>query len=129
MKKILVVEDEIVVAMSVEMILEAEGYAVVLATDGREGLALAEQEQPDLIITDLMMPRMDGMAMLGRLRAAGVTTPAVLTTWIPEGRLLRNPHGPYDVFLGKPFSDAELIAAVDRLLGAAPPPSTDPRGE
>ncbi len=121
MKKILVVEDEIVVAMGVEMVLEGEGYAVVLATDGREGQALAEQEKPDLIITDLMMPRMDGAAMLARLRAAGVTTPVVLMTWIPENRVPCNQHRLHDAFLVKPFSDLELIAVVQRFLGAPAP--------
>lgn len=128
MKKILVVEDEIVVAMSVEMVLEAEGYAVVLATDGREGLALAEREKPDLIITDLMMPRMDGAAMLERLRASGVTTPAVLTTWIPAEKIACNPRPHHDVFLGKPFSDSDLIAIVRRFLGAPSSPDRNRDG-
>lgn len=117
MKKVLLVEDEIVVAMGVEIVLEAEGYAVVLATDGREGLLLADREKPDLIVTDFMMPRMDGLAMLARLRETGLAIPSVLTTWIPESKLSSNPHRLYDVFLPKPFSDAELMSVVRRLTG------------
>ncbi|WP_372619889.1 response regulator transcription factor [Falsiroseomonas sp.] len=119
MKKIMVVEDEIVVAMSVEMVLEAEGYAVVLATDGREGLRLAHDEQPDLILTDLMMPRMDGAAMAARLREQQVRTPIVMMTWIAEDRLPQARRAFHDAFLTKPFSDEQLLAVVRRLLGPA----------
>lgn len=119
MKKILVVEDEVVVAMSMEMVLESEGFAVTLASDGREGLALAEREMPDLIITDLMMPRMDGLGMIARIRAMGSTTPIALTTWIPEAKVHLPSQGTYDVFLPKPFSASELLAVVRQLLGGA----------
>ncbi len=117
MKKVLLVEDEIVVAMGVEIVLEAEGYAVVLATDGRDGLLQAEREKPDLIITDFMMPRMDGLAMLARLREGGLATPAVLTTWIPKDRLPSHAQRLFDAFLPKPFSDAGLMRVVRRLTG------------
>jgi DNA-binding response OmpR family regulator len=124
MKKILVVEDEIVVAMSMEIVLEGEGFAVLLATDGREGLVQVEKETPDLIITDLMMPRMDGVTMIAQLRERGVTSPIVLTTWVPEEKVTSNRHQAYDVFLPKPFSDADLLTVVRRLL----PRDQDPSG-
>jgi DNA-binding response OmpR family regulator len=117
MKKILVVEDEIVVAMAMEMVLEAEGFAVVLATDGLEGLVLADTARPDLIITDLMMPRMDGATMIGRLRAAGHLVPVVLTTWIPEGKVRLGEGGDYGAFLSKPFNDSQLLATIRRCIG------------
>ncbi|MFC4169391.1 response regulator transcription factor [Teichococcus aestuarii] len=119
MKKILVVEDEIVVAMSMEMVLESEGFAVMLASDGRDGLVLAERETPDLIITDLMMPRMDGMMMIARIREIGSATPIALTTWVPEGKVNATSQRSYDAFLPKPFSDSELLAVVRQLLDGA----------
>ncbi len=116
MKKILVVEDELVIAMSTEMVLESEGFAVLLATDGREGLAKAAAEKPDLIIADLMMPRMDGVTMSAQLRERGITAPIVLTTWIPETKVSSNSHRIFDAFLPKPFTDFELLAVVRRIL-------------
>ena len=116
MKKVLVVEDEIIIAMGVSLLLEADGYEVRLAPDGRKGLELVAEWSPDLIITDFMMPRMDGLAMIGSLREAGVTTPVLLMSAISEGRLPGNPKASYDAYLSKPARDEDLRAAVRSLL-------------
>ena len=117
MKKVLIVEDEIIIAMGVSLLLEADGFEVRLAPDGRKGLELAAEWSPDLIITDVMMPRMDGLAMVRALREKEVTAPVLLFTSIPEGRLPDNPKAGYDAYLSKPARDENLRAAVRSLLG------------
>ena len=116
MKRILLVEDEVVIAMGVSLLLEDEGYEVHLAANGRVGLELAMEQSPDLIITDYMMPRMDGLAMIQALREAGLTTPVILFTSIPEDRLGGNPNASYDAYLSKPVRFDDLIALVRSLL-------------
>jgi DNA-binding response OmpR family regulator len=117
-KVILLVEDEIVIAVGVSMFLEGEGFEVHLASDGRKGLEVALEKSPDLIITDYMMPRMDGLTMVQALREAGVTTPVILFTSIPEDRLRGNPNTSYDAYLSKPVPFEDLIALVRALLEA-----------
>ncbi len=68
-KKILIVEDEDVIALPLADTLRAEGFAVLTAVDGSEGLDISLREKPDLIVLDILMPKMDGTEMLKRLRA------------------------------------------------------------
>lgn len=68
-KKILIVEDEISIASALKLKLEKEGFQVLLAGDGKKGLALALKEIPDLILLDVVMPVMDGLTMMEKLRA------------------------------------------------------------
>lgn len=117
MAVILVVEDEGIIALSASMILEDAGYTVILAYNGEAGLAVALTSSLDLIISDYMMPRMDGIQMIKALREAGNKTPVILATAIPEDRLPSNPHPVYDAYLGKPYNGNALHAAVRRLLG------------
>jgi CheY-like chemotaxis protein len=67
-KKILIIEDEQILADLYKFKLESEGYAVILAYDGEAGLAMAEKEQPDLVLLDLLMPKLDGYKVLERLK-------------------------------------------------------------
>lgn len=114
MTTLLFVEDEVVIALAAAMTLEDEGYDVVLAGDGEEGLARVRSDKPDLIITDYMMPRMDGVSMIAALRREGVTTPVVLATSIGKDMI---PAGAeYDAFLRKPYLDQALIDTVRSLL-------------
>ncbi len=71
-KKILIVEDDELLAKTLHNSLKAEGFVVFMAYNGEEALSLAESKQPDLILSDLNMPKMDGLAMLSKLRS---------TTW------------------------------------------------
>jgi CheY-like chemotaxis protein len=122
MTKILVVEDESIIAASIAFILEAEGYEVCFAWDGQQGVTMAETESPDLIITDHLMPRMDGIAMIRALRDAGLTTPVVLTTAVPEAPLPVEqtvPSAAYDAYLEKPYRGSRLLEVV-RILLAEP---------
>lgn len=111
MLRVLLVEDEPDVALVAATVLEEAGYHVTIASDGREGLDIALQEQPELVITDFMMPLLDGLEMIGRLRQAGFTRPIMLTTAIPEDHL---PHQPsYDAYLAKPYGMRELLTRVE----------------
>jgi CheY-like chemotaxis protein len=111
MLRILLVEDEPDIAFVASVALEDAGYHVTLASDGKEGLEMALQDQPELVLTDFMMPRLTGLEMIARLRDAGFHNPVVLSTSIPESGLPS--HRPrYDAYLGKPYSIAQLLSTV-----------------
>src|SRR5438093_12351777 len=78
--RILVVDDEAAIRDSLKMTLEYEGYELVGAATGQEGLALAEREAPDLVLLDVTMPGMDGLEVLDRLRAMSETLPVGVTS-------------------------------------------------
>lgn len=82
MKKILIVEDEEEVTRAISDALTNQDFTTVLAKDGEEGLEIALKEHPDLILLDILMPKMDGMVMLQKLRqdAWGKTTPVIILT-------------------------------------------------
>jgi heavy metal response regulator len=117
MMRILVVEDEVKVASFIKKGLAEEGYAVDLAPDGREGLLLAADGVHDLIILDINLPGLDGLAVLKKLRWAGVKTPVLLLTVRAtiEDKVLGLDTGADD-YLTKPFSFTELLARVRALL-------------
>lgn len=111
MLRILLVEDEPDIAFVASIALEDAGYHVTVASDGKEGLELALQDQPELVLTDFMMPRLTGLEMIARLRDAGFHNPVVLSSSVPEAHL--PPHRPhYDAYLGKPYSIAQLLHTV-----------------
>jgi CheY-like chemotaxis protein len=115
-RKVLVVEDEVVIAMAVCLTLESLGYGVALAADGHEGLAKAQTDPPDVVVTDYMMPKMDGLEMLKAMRAGGFDKPAMLVTSIPEERLPEGSKRLYQAYLPKPFRDDDLVNALRKLL-------------
>ena len=114
-KRVLIVEDEMIIALGAMMDLEDEGYEVVLANDGRRGLDAAMQQTFDLIITDYMMPRMNGLDMIDALRRAGVLLPIVLATSINEAALPRLQRAGYDMYLPKPYRTRDICAAASRF--------------
>src|SRR3954470_22315686 len=77
-KRILVIEDDPSIVLGLRMNLEAEGYAVEVAEDGEAGLAMARRGHADLIILDIMLPRLNGFEVLRQLRAAGVHVPTIV---------------------------------------------------
>jgi two-component system chemotaxis response regulator CheY len=110
MKTILVVEDESDFAESLDFLLTRSGYRVLLAYDGREGFEKAVAERPDLVLTDLMMPVMDGQELIERLRA----NPA--TSRIPVIAMSASHQARRADMLHKPFDVKELLARVRRVL-------------
>ena len=114
--RILIVEDEALVADSLAYLLEEAGYNVTAVADGREGLERALESPPNLIISDFMMPRMSGLEMIKRLRAAGNTTPVILLTAVPEANL--PPQAGYDLYFSKPYVEKRLLEGVRKIAQA-----------
>lgn len=114
MLRILVVEDETLIALVTSQALEDAGHHVLEAMDGEEGLKIARQEQPELIITDYMMPRMNGLEMIEKLREGGFKGPIILSTAIPEANLPMRPH--YDAYLPKPYREKDLLNIIQKIL-------------
>ncbi len=118
-EKILVVDDRrenlLFLANS---ILRPEGYRVVTAMDGKDGLDKALAEQPDLIIMDLKMPRMSGLEVLAALRKANCDTPVILTTFYgsEQAAIMAFRQGVKDYII-KPYEVKEMLDAVERALG------------
>jgi two-component system OmpR family response regulator len=125
--KILVVEDDRETASYLVKGLSESGYAVDRAEDGRDGLYLASSGGYDAIILDRMLPGMDGLAMLGALRAAEIRTPALILSAL--GRVddrVKGLRAGGDDYLVKPFAFSELLARLEALLrrGRAAPTTT-----
>jgi CheY-like chemotaxis protein len=116
MKTVLIVDDEFCIREALSEILEADGYAVVTAQDGTEGLARLDDARPDVVLLDFMMPAMDGLEMLRRMRDLPEHrgTPVVLMTAAPKG--IDAGDGQWDVLLPKPFDVDHLERLIQRLL-------------
>ena len=115
--KILIVDDEPGVLLGVGDQLEAEGYIVVTASDGAEGLVAARKQKPDLIVLDLMLPKMSGFEVCRQLRSEGNQTPILMLTARGEeaDKVLGLEFGADD-YMTKPFSLRELVARVKAIL-------------
>jgi DNA-binding response OmpR family regulator len=117
-KQILLVDDDTEIIEAMKYALEAKGYEIHVARDGNQGLALAEREDPDLVILDMMMPKRSGFLVLERLRRTRPVPVSVIMITANEG----SRHKAYAEMLGvddyirKPFPMARLIESVDRLL-------------
>ncbi|NKC30037.1 response regulator [Falsiroseomonas selenitidurans] len=117
--RILVAEDEGLAAMALEDELLREGYAVTLAPDGLAALEAAAQEPPDLLLTDLRMPRLDGSALIRALRAARPDLPVVVMTgYAPAGgaaAFAADGEAPISLF-AKPLDMDAVLAELRKLL-------------
>lgn len=122
MPKILIIEDRREnIVFIVNNILKPKGYDVITAMDGKTGLEKAERESPDLIITDLKLPRMNGLDVLERLREKHIYTPAIVMTFhgTEETAVRALRLGARD-YLIKPFTFEEMQAALDRAFQTQP---------
>ena len=117
-KRILLVDDDYEIVESMKLVLESKGYACLVARDGNQGLAMAERENPDLLILDMMMPKRSGFLVLEKLRRSRPTPMKVVMITANEG----SRHKAYAEMLGvddyirKPFAMDRLMESVDRLL-------------
>jgi DNA-binding response OmpR family regulator len=123
MTKILIIEDEESILMPLEDNLRLEGYEVSSAKDGLQGLALAAERTYDLIILDIMLPKMDGFEVCKRLRQDRVMTPILMLTAKSQevDKVLGLELGADD-YVTKPFSSRELLARVKAILRRASEP-------
>jgi len=113
---ILVVDDEAVMVRLLRATLEAAGYRVLAASDGEEAIAATQSEQPDLVMLDIMLPKMDGFAVCRALREFSTVPVLMLTARTTEVDLIRGFQEGADDYLTKPFSAAELLVRVQALL-------------
>ena len=128
-RKILLVDDDPDIIQAMKMVLEGKGYAVVTANDGNTGLAVAETEQPDLVVVDMMMPKKSGFLVLEKLKCRGADSPKVIMVTANEG----GRHRAYaemlgvDDYLRKPFSFDKFLERIEALCplgkeGGSPSP-------
>jgi DNA-binding response OmpR family regulator len=117
MSRILIIEDELPMRTALQDCLAVEGHRVITAADGAIGLRRAIEEQPDLVLLDIMMPRLDGYALCAELRRLGNPVPILMLT--AKGQVDDRVAGldsGADDYLVKPFSTDELLARVRALL-------------
>ena len=118
-KKVLLVDDDPEIIESIRYALESRGYQIFIARDGNQGLAMAEREDPDLVILDMMMPKRSGFLVLEKLRRSRPVPLRVIMITANEG----SRHKAYAEMLGvddyirKPFPMDRLIESVQRLIG------------
>ena len=115
--KILIIEDEESMVEGLRFNLEARDYLVIAALDGEAGLIKAEEEQPDLVILDLMLPRLNGYEVCKRLKETHPELPIVmLTAKSQEADIVTGLDLGADDYITKPFSVLELLARINALL-------------
>jgi two-component system, OmpR family, response regulator MprA len=115
--RILVVDDEQPMRASICKCLQAEGYRVLEAVDGAQGLDLIAKEKPSLVILDVMMPNLTGFEVAAEVRRLGVTIPVLMLTTRQEiAEKVEGLNAGADDYLGKPFDRRELLARVQALL-------------
>lgn len=118
-KKILAVDDEKHIVRLVQVNLERQGYEVVTAFDGKEALQKVQEENPDLVVLDVMMPYMDGFEVLQNLRRNPATReiPVImLTAKAQDADVFKGWQSGVDLYLTKPFNPMELLSFVKRIF-------------
>lgn len=119
--RVLVVEDEVGISRFIAQGLAEAGYAVDVVADGQEGLNYALTTPYDLLIVDILLPKVDGLSLLRTLRERGVKTPVLLLTALDEVEdRVRGLDSGADDYLTKPFAFPELLARVRALLRRPP---------
>ncbi|MDV9189627.1 response regulator transcription factor [Streptomyces sp. SR27] len=116
MPRLLIVEDDAASALALRELLVGRGYKVARATDGREGLRLLFEEKPALMVLDVMLPELDGWAVLARARDLSDLPVLMLSARDDVGDRVRGLRAGADDYLVKPFDGEELLARVEALL-------------
>jgi len=123
-KTILIVDDDHELIDGLRALLEKQGYRILQANDGQSGKQMIYNQKPDLVILDMMMPRMGGYPVLEHFRDKKETPPIIMITANEGSR-----HKAYAEYLGvvdyirKPFAMERLLEAVNKALTVAPPPA------
>ena len=120
-KKILIADDEQNIVISIEFLLRREGFEVLVASDGVEALAKVRAERPELVLLDVMMPKMNGFDVCQALRADPELSATRILMLTAKGRDTEVSKGlglGADGYMTKPFSTKELAEKVRELLGA-----------
>lgn len=125
---VLLIDDDEALLELLGAYLEDEGYRVLTASNGVDGIKRAYDEHPDIIVLDIMMPRMDGWATAQRLREMSDVPLIILTAKTAEKDVLRGFRLGTDDYVTKPFSFAELAARVTALLSRSEQADTGPAG-
>ena len=117
MKRVLIIEDDVAILRGLKDNLEYESYEVLTATDGEQGYSLIKEKKPDLIILDLMLPKMSGYEVCRKVRDEGITTPILMLTARGEemDRVVGLDLGADD-YVTKPFSVPELLARIRAII-------------
>ncbi len=124
MAKVVICEDDPVILKLLHLALRESGHELLTASDGMAGLALIERERPDAVITDVMMPRMNGLELLDAIRARSELAEIPILFLSASPRPARRDEGRRHgatAYLTKPFRTAELRAALARMLEPAAP--------
>ncbi|MEJ7846244.1 MAG: response regulator [Acidimicrobiales bacterium] len=120
---ILVVDDDPVILQLLQVSFEMDGFAVLTAADGAEGVAMARRERPDVVVSDVMMPRMSGLELLAELKGdpdtAGIPV-LLLSAKAQNNDVSGGLDAGADDYVTKPFEPLDLLDRVTRLLAARP---------
>jgi DNA-binding response OmpR family regulator len=129
LRTILLVDDDNEIIESMRTVLENKGFRIIVARDGNSGLTVAERENPDLIVLDMMMPKKSGFLVLEKLKGRpGGLIPTIMITGNEGSR-----HRAYAEMLGvkdyirKPFAMEKLVKAIEKILNLPPDPRDDDR--
>jgi len=123
MPRILIVDDEPNIVLALEMLMKREGYEIRTVGDGERAVEAAEVFRPDLILLDVMMPRMDGYEVCQRIRADPSLKDISIVMLTAKGRAVEREKGlalGADLYITKPFSTREVVLKVKEMLAAKP---------
>jgi DNA-binding response OmpR family regulator len=121
-KKVLIVDDERNIVTALEFLLQKNGYEVRVAATGEEALAQLEAFRPDLVLLDVMMPKVSGYEVCQRMRSRPEWRGIKIVMLSAKGREVEVSKGMSlgaDLYVTKPFSNTELVATIGRLLAGA----------
>ncbi len=120
MKTVLVIDDEVAIAEILEAIITDGGYRAIVASNGRQALERIKDNLPDLIVTDFMMPVLDGAGLIAALNVLPEhrRIPVIMMSSVPESSVASHCSG-YAAFLRKPFRIGSVLQIIERVIGPA----------